>query len=222
MKNIVNYETSVYSALNGTLDSMQLVLSAGRINDAFALARKYDDGIMTDLYSVIYIQLHKDDNEIVEKINNWVYNNSKFPLSSEMLKYILQYENTSDLQTIISTDDYNISRKYCNNHVHYNSLHCMMLNDIDLYLDDRMASLDQLENCIISFFAFHFGYMFSINPQYMMASDLTDYLDFGQTPPPGSEKWVAPFIQDIFSKYIKVKYPKLAEYMLRNSPMELK
>jgi hypothetical protein len=40
---VINLNTHVFTSIKGTLDSIKLVLNNGRINDAYALLRKYYD-----------------------------------------------------------------------------------------------------------------------------------------------------------------------------------
>ena len=49
-----NIDTYLYSSIEGTLDSISLVLEKGRISDAFSLARKYHDTVVIDIYKSIY------------------------------------------------------------------------------------------------------------------------------------------------------------------------
>ena len=56
VKGVLNIDKVVCASLSGTLDSMRVVLKEGRINDAYALMRKYNDGIIVVLYINIYIK----------------------------------------------------------------------------------------------------------------------------------------------------------------------
>lgn len=47
---ITNYTSYVYSAIEGTLDSITILLKNGRINDAYTLIRKLFDDILLDIY----------------------------------------------------------------------------------------------------------------------------------------------------------------------------
>lgn len=54
-KAIYNIDTYVYSSMQGTLESMRAILLAGRINDAYALLRKYHDSAVINVYSNLYL-----------------------------------------------------------------------------------------------------------------------------------------------------------------------
>lgn len=58
----------------------------------------------------------------------------------------------------------------------------------------------------------HVSFLFHLNPEYFMASDYIDYMEMGETPPKGSEEWIACFAQDAFDKYVK-PHVKLADYI---------
>ena len=47
-----NIDTYVYSSIKGTLESVSTVLTNGRINDAYALLRKYYDSAIINVYSI--------------------------------------------------------------------------------------------------------------------------------------------------------------------------
>lgn len=47
---ICNLDTYIYSSMQGSLESIQNILRAGRINDAYALLRKYYDSAIINVY----------------------------------------------------------------------------------------------------------------------------------------------------------------------------
>ena len=53
-KNIINFETYLLSSIKGTIESIKLILAEGKINDAYALTRKYDDSVITHIYNSIF------------------------------------------------------------------------------------------------------------------------------------------------------------------------
>jgi hypothetical protein len=75
----INIDTYVFSSTQGTLESIHDTLLKGRINDGYALLRKYYDVTIINLYSNLYLSDNFSiDNFIVEKINNWVKGKKKF------------------------------------------------------------------------------------------------------------------------------------------------
>ena len=53
-----------------------------------------------------------------------------------------------------------------------------------------------------------------------MASNYVDYLDLGQTPPEGSENWIANIAQETFNKIIK-PHKELALYLKENVYLDI-
>ena len=70
---ITNYASYVYSAIEGTLDSITILLNNGRINDAYTLIRKLFDDILLEIYmDVILKDKISIDNFFVQEVNEWI------------------------------------------------------------------------------------------------------------------------------------------------------
>jgi hypothetical protein len=54
-KAIINLDTYTYSSIKGTIDSITEILFKGRINDAYALLRKYYDSTIINIYTNLYL-----------------------------------------------------------------------------------------------------------------------------------------------------------------------
>ena len=89
-----------------------------------------------------------------------------------------------------------------------------------IYNSNRIKELDVLYYYTLQLFIFHFAYMYSLNPHYMMSSDYVDALDLGFQPEEGSQYWVAGYVSNVFEKYILTR-PEIAEYMRTHSGMNL-
>jgi hypothetical protein len=69
----INFDTYLYSSVQGTLESITAILRSGRINDAYALLRKYHDSALINIYASLYLRDHFSiDNFVVEQIDNWL------------------------------------------------------------------------------------------------------------------------------------------------------
>lgn len=55
--------SNIYSSIQGTIESIKILVFAGRLNDAFALTRKFEDAIYADLYTNILLQ--QDEHKII-------------------------------------------------------------------------------------------------------------------------------------------------------------
>lgn len=220
---MLNIDKVVCGSLAGTLDSVKVALKLGRINDAYALLRKYHDGIITVIYINVYIvENYSIDNFVIEKIQNWVKNNQILPSSKKMLNAIRNHKPLENLEKLFDFDgQYYQIRRLLNGNTHYNKLYYLWLNNNMIYIPNRTEELDNLYDYTLHLFIFHFAYMYSLNPHYMMSSDYIDALDSGMQPEEDSQYWVAPYVKDVFEKYIVTIRPDIAEYMKNHTTMEL-
>ena len=54
-----------------------------------------------------------------------------------------------------------------------------------------------------------------------MSTDYIDHLEFGQTPPEGSQYWVAPFVVEFLKSNIEMIDENCYEYLKENTYMAL-
>lgn len=219
----LNIESSIFNSIAGSLDSIKQVLKCGYINDAYALVRKYDDAILTNLFIDCYIkENYSITNFVVKKINDWVHSRERFPNSNNIIDYLKKYSLFKDLNEKLDWDGvYEKIRKRCNDNTHWNSLYFVILNDNECYLSNRIKELNTLHSFILHLFCFHVIYLFTLNQVYMMSSDYIDCLDLGISPEDDLQYEVAPFIQEIFDKYIKKVNKDLVETFKRYTSMRL-
>ena len=125
------------------MDSIRAVLIEGRINDAYALVRKYHDGIIVGIYINVYLaENFSQDNYIVEKIQNWVNNKEKLPSSEKMLKVIRNHKPLQELEKLFDWDGlYYRIRRLSNGNTHYNKLYYMWLNNNMIYNPKRVGMI---------------------------------------------------------------------------------
>jgi hypothetical protein len=222
-KAILNLDTYVFSSMKGTLESIYDILSKGRINDSYSLLRKYYDSTMINIYTNLYLNDHFNiDNFIVEHIDNWRKGTNTIPEYRVISKYIKDSEKLKPITDLLSKDKlYKNVRDRCNNHTHYNYYYNLLLNDNEIYLGNRVKSLDIFSSDLTAVFVQHFAYLFYLNDHYMMSTDYVDYLDVGLTPEEGSQYWVAPFIQDTFNNWIKPNRPDIAQEIKSKTAMIL-
>ena len=97
-----------------------------------------------------------------------------------------------------------------------------MLNDNQIYINDRLKTLDELSDDIRDIFIKHFIWLFTLNEHYMTSSDYMDSLECGITPEEGSQYYVAPFIQEVFDGIIKKHRMDLALELKNTTCMKLK
>jgi hypothetical protein len=218
-----NIDSYLFSSIQGTLASIQAILRAGRVNDAYALLRKYYDSATINIYTDLYLQDNfRIQNFVVERIDKWVQGKERLPDYRIMSQYIRRSQGVAPITALLHADDrYKRLRDRCNDHTHYNFYRNVLLNDREIYLEGRRRALDEFSNDLRDVLIFHIAYMFFANAHYMMSSDYVDCLECGTTPEPDSQYWVAPFIQDIFDQTVKKFRPDIAAMIKQHSPMEL-
>lgn len=218
-----NIDTYVFMAMQGTVESIKTILEQGRINDAYALLRKYYDTTIINIYCILYLEDHYGiDNFIVHQIENWRSGKESIPEYRLLSQYIHNHIAVTDINRILKKDDrYKLIRKRCNDHVHNNFYSNLLLNDNRSYISERTEHLSILDADLENLFIQHIAYLFSAKDNYMASSDYTDHLDMGLTPPDNSQYWVASFIQDVFDKLIKIKRPDIYESIKNNTAMDL-
>lgn len=220
---ICNIDTYTYSSMQGTVESIKALLLAGRINDAYALLRKYYDSAVINVYSNLYLKDNFSiENFVVEKINNWLHGKEKLPEYRVMSQYIRASPTLKPINDLLYRDDrYKRLRDRCNDHAHYNFFLHVMLNDNEIYIESRGQWLERFGEDMRDIFVFHLGYVFFLNDHYMMSSDHLDALECNMEPEENSQYCVAPFIQDIFHEVVTSRRPDVAAAIKANSAMQL-
>ena len=221
---IINFDTYLISSIQGTIESIRLILQEGKVNDAYSLTRKYHDSVVINIYEIQYLKDNFSvDNFVVQKINEWVKGKEKLPRFETMIKYIEKSKELARVNAVLNSDKrYEQIRNRCNDHTHYNFFYYMMLNDSRVYLKGRLKVLDQLSNDLRDIFIEHFIWLFTLNEHYMSSSDYIDSLDIGITPEEGSQYFVAPLVLEVFNDIVKKYRPDLAKELENSTCMRLK
>jgi len=223
-KFLVNIDTYINSSIKGTVESIRDILKTGRINDAYALLRKYFD--VTTLN--IYLDLYFDDNSsleniMVKQIDDWINGIEKMPDYRIISNYIKKSATLQSITELLDKDDrYKKIRDRCNDNTHYNFFRNLLLNNNEIHNPNRIKYLNLFSSDIENLFIRHLSYLFYLNGYYMMSSDYMDALELGFKPEEDSQYWVAPYVQKIFDKVIKPSRMDLVEEIKWHTPMQLK
>jgi hypothetical protein len=222
-KAICNIDTYIFSSIQGTIESIRTVLAAGRINDAYALLRKYYDSAIINVYSNLYLKDHFSlENLIVEKINKWLQGKDKLPTYRVMSQYIRDSIKLAPINVLLNSDErYNTLRGRCNDHTHYNFFHNFLLNDKAVYLEDRLQHLTCFSRDARDILILHLAFVFFLMDHYLMSSDYMDSLECNMEPEKDSSYWVAPFAQKIFDEIVTKERPDIAAVIKGNTAMQL-
>jgi hypothetical protein len=218
-----NIDSYVFSSMQGTLASIHLILRDGRINDSYALLRKYYDSAMINIYSNLYLENHFAlDNLVVQQIDNWRAGKTRLPEYRTMSRYVRSSSKVAPVTDLLFADDhYRRLRDRCNDHTHYNFYSHMLLNDKEIHQPARGKAIDEFSKDVRDVFVLHIAYLFWAKEHYMMSSDYTDSLECGMTPDPDSQYWVAPFVQVAFDQILAKCRPDVAAVIKRNTKMRL-
>lgn len=220
---IMNYASDVYTAIQNTLDSIDILLSIGHINDAYTLVRKYFDDVLVEIYidAIIKEKHDQEKNFIVKDVDEWLFKKHRIPSLKKLLSIIEKSESTKDIYPFFGWNSYfKHNREILDDSVHSNRFSYMLLNCRDLQLPERVRHLQNIFIVLKQIFTMHLAFMFHLNPHYLSATDYIDSLDCGITPPEGSEYWLAPYAQNAFDKYIKPN-PSLASFIKDNCPLDV-
>lgn len=219
---ITNYHSYVYSAIEGTIDSITILLKNRRINDAYTLIRKLFDDILLEIYmDVILKDKISIDNLFVLEVNEWIQGKHRIPKTEKILKYLKVSPRTKDLYPLFGWNTYlKKSRELLDDSVHSNRFTLMLLNCNEIYIEDRVRHLKNCEVMLNQLFLIHLSFIFHLNSHYLMASDYMDYMEMGMIPPVGSENWIALFAQDAFDKIIKPN-TTIANFILSTCSLEI-
>lgn len=220
---VLNIDTHSYSSIQGTIESIKAILLNRRINDAFALLRKYHDSVVINVYVDVYLEDHVNlKNFVVETINNWVKGEATLPRYKSMSKYVKDADNLQPITQLLFSDDrYNRIRNRCNDHMHYNFYQYVVLNDSRIHTPHHAKWLDRLSIDLRDLFVLHFAYVFWLHDHYMMSSDYVDALECSMQPEEGSQYWVAPFVQEMFDQVFRPLRPDLYRAIKEATAMQL-
>lgn len=223
---IGNIDSYMFSSMQGTLASISTVLQSGRVGDAYALLRKYYDFAIINVYSCLALKDKASiENPVVAEVDGWLQGTSRIPEYRVLLKYICDSQRMLPISSALLTGvdvRYKATRSRCNDHMHYNFYKNVLVNDRDVVLRWRRKSLDELSGDIRDVLIMHVSFLFFENDHYMMSSDYRDSLECGMTPDPGSDKWVAPFVQEMFDQTISKYRPDVANVIKQKTSMDLK
>jgi hypothetical protein len=216
-------DSYMFSSIQGTIESIRMVLKSGRINDAYALLRKYYDSAIINIYSNLYLEDNFSvENLAVAQIDDWLKGKSQLPEYRVMIQYIRSCARLSNITAVLSANDsYKLLRDRCNSHTHYNYYQTVLLNDNEIWVRGRGRALDQFVADLLDIAILHVAYLFSTSPHYMMASDYVECLECGMEPEADSQYWVAPFIQRFFDDVVGCRRADVAAVVKANTIMRL-
>lgn len=219
-----NIDSYLYSSIQGTIESIGLLIKNGRINDGYTLLRKYFDSIIINVYINLYLNDHQNLDSLTDRrVRDWIRGKEQMPEYRVMSQYIKAHPKLKQMNGLLYADEtyYRQVRNRCNDHAHYNFYKNALLNDNEIYLEDRLKHLEVFSGDLRKIFVLHLSNIFLLNEHYMMSSDYQDSMEVGMTPEEGSQYFVAPFIQKAFNDFVKIDRPDLATLIKSQTAMQL-
>lgn len=195
--------------------------------DAYTLLRKYRDDLFFCLYLVTYdatakLGESKRTKKMETNIEQWCQDN----LNNLNINEVLATIGTSEwLQKAVRKYDlqksFNRIGMQLNNYVHGNGFSFYNTNIYsydEKYIEEQLNAIVSMARYITTTFLFLLSLC---SPHYIMSTDYIDYLEFGLTPPDGSQYWVAPFVADYLKANIEMIDKNGYEYLKENTCMAL-
>lgn len=195
--------------------------------DAYTLLRKYRDDLFFCLYLVTYdahakLGESKTTKKMETNIEYWCQDN----LSNLNINEVLATIGTSKwLQEAVRKYDLQKSfgriGEQLNNYVHGNGFSFYNTNAYSFdgkNIEEQLDAIVSMARYITTTFLFLLSLC---SPHYIMSTDYIDHLEFGQTPPDGSQYWVAPFVVEYLKANIEMIDKDSYEYLKANTCMAL-
>ena len=224
-----NYVFSLQRILNSAQATLGNVVECCKcfcLADAYTLLRKYRDDLFFCLYLVNYDVNIKagriySTSKMENNIDQWCKNRLSNLNISEVLATIGSSEKLKG-----AVRKYGLQKsfeeigKILNNYTHgngylfYNSNACL-LDEKDL--ENQLFNVVSTAQYITTTFLL---LLVLCSPQYIMSTDYIDHLEFGQTPPDGSQYWVAPFVVEFFKNNVEMIDKNCYEYLKETTCME--
>ena len=218
-----NYSSYVFSSIRTTLESIRMLLKEGHIADAFVLIRRLFDTVLVDIYLNVVREEKYDwmENLVVKDVDDWIKRKIRIPRVDKILKLLKNSKTTKDLYPFFGWDSYlKKNRDLLDEHVHICKFKSIILNCKDNYIEGRETQLKNAAIVLKQIMMVHLAFTFYMNGHYMMGDTYMSYKEMGDTPPEGSENWLAKYAQYAFDEFIK-PFPKLAAFIKENCCMEI-
>ncbi|MBD5527616.1 MAG: hypothetical protein HDR02_04285 [Lachnospiraceae bacterium] len=214
-----------------TMESIRYCCMNANLADAYSLLRKYRD----DLFYYVYLFAVADNsdftqfvdihqlNEDEKNIWDWVHNQQKGLHIGSVLKCIASHPLARKaVKDFKLKDSFDKLADKLNNYVHsngrlfYNEPYSKLVTENKI--KEECKELDEAAIFITMTFLF---LVVLINPLLIMSYDYIDYLEVGDTPPDGSQYWVAPFVSNFINSHKDVLDERCDNYLREKTGMQI-
>lgn len=220
--------TQILDSLGLTVGSIVSCCEFGCIADANSLLRKYKDDIFFFLYLIVYSRYGREasyrHSEIIKKmeanVRKWLKNNLSNLYIGMVLKDISQFSEIKE-----AVIKYNMKSYFdklttrLNNFVHSNGI---KYYNQDITRCESEELLKMINPLLVDMRYITVSFLFLLTlcyPILISSTEYITYLEFGLTPPAGSQYLVAKFIYDFFEENLHLIDESCIEYLRDNTSM---
>ncbi len=237
-KGPLNYNYEIYLSMANTLESIKQLLKQGRMSDAFALIRKYNDAVILHTYTLTCYE--KEENSFFNEnyslynnvINEWVngrkvlIEKKKEEDKEQAYRVAIEEWNKKLFGLLVNNDAksiYGYLRSIENDNVHYNNWNAFRINNPEIRdFPISLSLLNEANDAIKLVFTIHFSYLILTKSEAMYSYDYIYALEEGITPDANTRDCAASIISEMFEKYIEKHSKKLADYLCSCTALELR
>ncbi len=218
-KGPLNYNYEIYLSMANTLESIKQLLKQGRMSDAFALIRKYNDAVILHTYTLTCYE--KEENSFFNEnyslynnvINEWVngrkvlIEKKKEEDKEQAYRVAIEEWNKKLFGLLVNNDAksiYGYLRSIENDNVHYNNWNAFRINNPEIRdFPISLSLLNEANDAIKLVFTIHFSYLILTKSEAMYSYDYIYALEEGITPDANTRDCAASIISEMFEKYIE-------------------
>ena len=237
-KGPLNYNYEIYLSMANTLESIKQLLKQGRMSDAFALIRKYNDAVILHTYTLTCYE--KEENNFFNEdyslynnvINEWVNGRKvliekKKEEDKEQAYFAVIKEWDKELYRLLINNNskhvYGKLRSIENDNVHHNNWNAFRINDPHIRdFPISLSLLSEANEAIKLVFTIHFSYLILTKSTAMYSCEYFDALAEGITSDENTRDCAACIISEMFEKYLEKHSKELADYLCSCTALELR
>lgn len=217
---------SIITSVELTAGNIIQCCENGCLADGNALLRKYRDDLFFYLYIAIFDSNQKLGNvkkstEMGENISRWVQNGLNNLYINDVLRAIGTSPQLKEAVAIYKLQkSFDVIGERLNDFLHGNGIAYYNRNIFTYKNDDCYIHIKRLANDMKYITVTFLFLLILCSPLSVMATDYIDYLDYGETPPKGSQYWIAPFVERFILGNINLIDVNCYRYLKESTNME--
>ena len=220
----------ILDSVSRTVESIRYCCMNANFADAYSLLRKYRDDAFYYTYmlavgdksdfmkSVESKYLGKDEKNIYD----WVKNQQNNVYIGDVFKVIASSRAGDAIRKYNLKEAFDRLAIKLNNFVHSNGhsyynfpyQRINTYNDIKKYCEDIGEAITYITMSFLMV-------LILVRPGLIMSEDYVEYLECGDTPPDGSQYWVAPFVSEFIANHKDVLDEEFDEYLRNITGMQI-